>query len=227
MPKNKTCGYEEKRDRRRQENRRRQRQEILDAALQLFAEHGYHHVSINDIAREAAYAVGTIYKFFPGKEELYRAIIHDLGEKFTRAATVGLGGKGNARTIIANYLAATSRIFQENSTAIRLYFAETQGATFNFRAGLDRETRAMHEEIQAALARVFARGIETGEFIPLDPGNLARALDSMALSFHFAWLDDPVTHPITEGLETLKKIFFDGISTATGRNKNYSEQDLD
>ncbi|NPA24831.1 MAG: TetR/AcrR family transcriptional regulator [Deltaproteobacteria bacterium] len=226
MQKNKACGHEEKRDRRRQENRRRQQQEILDAALKLFAERGYHHVSINDIAREAAYAVGTIYKFFPGKEELYRAIIHDLGEKFTRAATVGLEGEGDAKTIIADYLAATSRVFQENSTAIRLYFAETQGASFNFRAGLDRETRAMHEEIQTALARVFARGIENGEFIPLDPGDLARALDSMALSFHFAWLDDPVAHPISEGLETLKRIFFFGISRATGKPQSHPEQDL-
>jgi len=210
---------DEKRRRRREATRQQQRQEILAAGLRLFAERGYHHVTISDIAQEAAYAIGTIYKFFPGKEDLYRAIILDLGEKFELAATDGLTRKGNPWEKICGYLEVCSRVFRENSTAIRLYFAETHGGAFNFRAGLDREAVAIYERILGALARAFAAGIEEGLFHPHDPAALARAFDSMTMNFHFAWLDDPATHPLDPGLAMIKTIFLHGIATARTRQK--------
>ena len=53
----------EKRTARRQEYKDRQRKEIMDEALKLFSARGYHRVSMQDIAHEAEFAVGTLYKF--------------------------------------------------------------------------------------------------------------------------------------------------------------------
>jgi AcrR family transcriptional regulator len=205
---------DEKRQRRREATRQRQRQEILAAGLKLFAERGYHHVTIGDIAREAAYAVGMIYKLFPGKEELYRAIILELGKKFEEATAAGLAREGDAWQRVCGYLEAGSRIFRENSAAIRIYFAETHWVSFNFRAGLDRETTAIYERILAGLAQAFAAGIEEGLFRPHDPATLARAFVSMTMNIHFAWLEDPQNHPLEPGLEMVKDIFLHGITTA-------------
>jgi AcrR family transcriptional regulator len=48
----------------------RTRQLIADTAARLFAEHGYEHVSVRDVAREAEVADQTVYNYFPTKEKL-------------------------------------------------------------------------------------------------------------------------------------------------------------
>ncbi len=51
------------------------RQQLLDAAISVFARKGYVEASIDDIIREADVARGTFYLYFPGKKEIFLAII--------------------------------------------------------------------------------------------------------------------------------------------------------
>jgi AcrR family transcriptional regulator len=48
----------------------RTRRLIADTAARLFAEHGYEHVAVRDVAREAEVAEQTVYNYFPTKEQL-------------------------------------------------------------------------------------------------------------------------------------------------------------
>lgn len=48
----------------------RTRRHIADTAARLFAERGYEHVAITDVAREAEVAEQTVYNYFPTKEQL-------------------------------------------------------------------------------------------------------------------------------------------------------------
>lgn len=52
------------------------RRQIMDTALELFANQGYHTTSIRKIALDAGIAKGLIYNYFNNKEDLVRAIIH-------------------------------------------------------------------------------------------------------------------------------------------------------
>ncbi|MCB0079823.1 MAG: TetR/AcrR family transcriptional regulator [Caldilineaceae bacterium] len=51
------------------------RERLLDAAVRLFAEHGYHGASMRQIAESADVAVGGIYNHFRNKEEILTAVI--------------------------------------------------------------------------------------------------------------------------------------------------------
>ncbi len=51
------------------------RQQLLDAAIGVFAHKGYHETSIDDIIREAEVARGTFYLYFAGKKEIFLAVI--------------------------------------------------------------------------------------------------------------------------------------------------------
>jgi AcrR family transcriptional regulator len=64
----------EPRWRRLPEERPRQ---ILDAALAVFAERGLAAARLDDIARRAGLSKGTIYLYFPNKEELFREVVRD------------------------------------------------------------------------------------------------------------------------------------------------------
>lgn len=53
------------------------RNKIVDASLKLFSELGYHRTSMDDIAKEANVAKGTLYYHFTGKGELFETIVTD------------------------------------------------------------------------------------------------------------------------------------------------------
>ena len=204
----------EKRTARRQEYQDHQRQEIMAEALELFSDRGYHQVSMQDIAQEAEFAVGTLYKFFKNKEELYRAIILDLSEKFSTALAHALEQGEDEYERLISYLTIAGEIFMANAKAVSLYFVETRGARFNPRAGLDEEVMSRYDQILKWLSKVFAGGIENGIFRSLDPDYLARSLDSLACTFLFAWLDEPQKYPYEKSLRMMDEIFFHNILTA-------------
>ena len=54
----------------RELKKERTRRHIADTAARLFAEHGYEHVAVTDVARAAEVAEQTVYNYFPVKEQL-------------------------------------------------------------------------------------------------------------------------------------------------------------
>jgi AcrR family transcriptional regulator len=61
----------------REERSERCRRLVLDAALRLFARHGYGATSVRQIAEEAGVSVGAVYHHFPDKEAMFRTLIDE------------------------------------------------------------------------------------------------------------------------------------------------------
>ncbi|MFP4475096.1 MAG: TetR/AcrR family transcriptional regulator [Desulfatibacillaceae bacterium] len=55
---------------------------ILDAAVRVFAERGYHQTTISQIARQAGVADGTIYLYFKNKEDILATFVRQRSEHF-------------------------------------------------------------------------------------------------------------------------------------------------
>jgi len=196
---------------RKEKERLQQKKEILEAALRLFSEKGYHNVSMEQIAKEAEFSVGMLYKFFKSKEDLYRSIIKEVAERFQKALTNAIEQEGDEIEKLRNYLRIKGRLFKENLPAIRLYFAETKGISFSITAGLEKELRRQYNDFLKRLSKLFKSAIEKGKFKKiLEPFYLAVALDSISNSFLFLWLEDPSSHPYPDP-DMILKILFEGI----------------
>src|SRR3954462_1610964 len=52
--------------------------EIVHAALDVFVEKGFAAARMDEIARRAGVTKGTVYLYFPSKEDLFRAVVEDL-----------------------------------------------------------------------------------------------------------------------------------------------------
>ena len=63
------------------------REIILTAALDLFRQYGYRRTSMEDIARAAAVAKGTLYLYFKSKDELFEAICRSLADQIAAGVT--------------------------------------------------------------------------------------------------------------------------------------------
>ena len=68
---------------RKERDRQLREQDILRAAEHVFATQGYHQATLQDIAKEAQYATGTIYLYFKDKEVLYLALLERKIQHFT------------------------------------------------------------------------------------------------------------------------------------------------
>ncbi|HYA94427.1 MAG TPA: TetR/AcrR family transcriptional regulator [Thermodesulfobacteriota bacterium] len=197
---------------RREREKLRQRQEMLASAVELFSEKGYHNVSMHEIAEKAEFAIGTLYKFFKNKEDLYKALILGQADKFHDALTKAIEEPDDEIEKLRNYVKAKGAVFRANVSIIRLYFAETGGASFNVMAGLDCEIRERYGQFLQTLASIFASGIKRKRFKKIaDPYHLAVAIDSLTNAFLFLWLEAPDRHPYPENPDTILDILFKGL----------------
>jgi AcrR family transcriptional regulator len=197
---------------RRERERLAQRQEMLSAALGLFSEKGFRHVSMQEIAEKSEFAIGTLYKFFRGKEDLYKALIREQVNTFEDALKLAIGGPDQEIEKLRNYVKTKGELFRSNVSMIRLYFAETQGASFNIKAGLDSELRERYANFLIILASVFESGMKRKRFRKIaDPYSLAVALDSITNAFLLLWLEEPGRHPFPEDPDDILNLLFKGL----------------
>jgi TetR/AcrR family transcriptional regulator len=197
---------------RRERERLNQRQEMLAAALELFSEKGFHNVSMHEIAKKSEFAIGTLYKFFKNKEDLYKALVLERTDKFHSAIRAAVQEPDDEIEKLREFVRAKGQVFRDNVSVIRLYYAETRGASFNIMAGLDREIRERYGHFLEILASIFKSGIRRKKFTKIaDPYYLAAALESLTNAFLFLWVEAPERHPYPEDPDVILNILFKGL----------------
>ena len=204
---------------RREKEKLRKRQYILTAALELFSQNGYHRVSMNEIAEKAEFAVGTLYKFFKNKRDIYQSILTESADKSHLALDKSLEQGSDEIEKLRNYVRVKTMIFRESAPAIRLYLSETDGISFNLKAGLDAAIRNKFEEVRQKLAVVFESGIRKKTFDKVgEPYHLAVALEGMLHGFLFTWFDEPEKHPFPDDPDAILDILLKGCLTRNEQN---------
>lgn len=170
---------------RREREREQHRQEILDAAEAIFTERGIIGVTIEDIAKKAEFAVGSIYNFFSGKDEL----IHQV---FLRVATIR-----NARIEEAVMPLAESPVEALRALTLtwishhRLHGSFLRAAfVFEMAKGWRPGTPMFNPELMKLFKRYealgcgfFQKGAEAGVFHKLPPLHLMMIFEGTCRSF--------------------------------------------
>ena len=89
-------------------------QEILDAALAVFSERGYHEARIEDIAERAGVGKGTVYLYFPGKRELFQALITRITGEHLRTIETALSESGSLEERLVRAVRKDLLFFESN-----------------------------------------------------------------------------------------------------------------
>jgi TetR/AcrR family transcriptional regulator len=206
---------------RRQRERQRHRKEIVDAAMKLFSEKGFHNVSMQEIAVEAEFATGTIYNFFDSKEALYREIMDEVADNVLSVVRPILEDDADEQEKIAGFIGASIRVFRENSAAIRLFLRANQGPLAHIGTAHFSETAIqVHDTLQAMLRQVYASGVRKGTFRALDPRVVALALDAALRTIVFSVAEDAQDSALEQRVASIEELFFRGI--LHGQNQNHA-----
>lgn len=117
------------------------RQDILAAALQAFAERGFHGTSIPEIAGAAGVGVASIYRRFESKEHLVNAVFRDAKSRLRDALLIGLELGRPPRELFLEVWARLVRFQRAHPTAFQ--FLEMQDHV----PYLDGESRALEASL--------------------------------------------------------------------------------
>ncbi len=196
---------------RRERERQRHRREILTAALNLFSQKGFEKTTMAQIAEQAEFAVGTLYKFFEDKEALYRALILDTMRDFERELSAALKAPGTESEKLDRYIEAKAALFVQHIPTARLYFAQTAGTAFLPMAGLDRDARAIYEKVLSSLETVFRRGIRKKLLANMDPRMLVLGLEGLTNAFLAELVERPDDFSAETMADLTKTLFFERI----------------
>ncbi len=140
---------------------RERRSQILERALGVFAEKGYHGASVSDIVRAAAIARGTFYLYFDSKEAVFHELLDALLATMRgsiRGVELGPGHapvESQLRAIVAQILRTTER----NRELTRILFREAVGLDATVEAKLRAFHHGIHAWLVAALEEGEARGL--------------------------------------------------------------------
>ena len=147
--------------------------EILDAALKVFAEKGFAAARMEDIARRAGVTKGTIYLYFPSKEDVFKQLVREaVGSTLTTVTADVATYEGSARFLLRMVLTAMGSILIDSDKVVLPKIVIAESANFPWLAEFYR-----FEVIERGLglmSSLIQRGIDRGEFRPLPPEHVAR-----------------------------------------------------
>jgi AcrR family transcriptional regulator len=141
-------------------------EEILAAALASFAERGFAATRLEDVAARAGISKGTLYLYFKGKEELFEAVVRaTLLPNIERLEALAATFEGPSARLLERLLLTLAGVVGSQVGAIpKLVIAEAGNFPDLARFYLDQVVRRGLRLIAA----ILRRGIERGEFRPVD-----------------------------------------------------------
>lgn len=187
------------------------RREILSAAEKVFAEKGFFTTTMSEIAQEAEFGTGTLYKFFKSKKDLYFTLIDEKTEEVNRLVMDELAKKAPVQERIEKALRLQFEFIERNRDFFRIYISERNRFEWTVKDDLGKRIHDKMVVYIRGLAQVIQQGIRERKFKSNDPMDLAHALVGIANSFVFEWLISPKSYPLILKTDTVLEIFLKGV----------------
>jgi len=204
---------------RREREKERHRREILEAAERVFTRKGYHLATVEEVAREAEFAVGSIYMFFRGKEELYSCVILEIARDFMASFESEVLTRNDPMEAIAALIELRLKNFENHRGFFRAFLEVSPGARFDPARALPAELTEFHQQYIRAVSGVFERGVRKGQFDKVDPLYLTLTLEGILNAFVAYWSWHEPQEPLAVRVKKLSNLFLDRIRPASRRRK--------
>jgi AcrR family transcriptional regulator len=101
------------------------RDKILQAALEVFAEKGYHRALVDDIVRASRTSKGAVYHHFPNKEALFLALVDEFSARLAEAMATGIAGAHGGLGKVQAALTAGLETFARHRELARILLLES------------------------------------------------------------------------------------------------------
>lgn len=124
------------------------REQLLHVAVGVFAEHGYHATSMNDVAEAAGVTKPVLYQHFSSKRELFVELLADIGDELRDTIAKATADAPGPRQQIEHGFRAYFRYVDENTASFRVLFGSG--------ARRDPEFASFARNVEASIADAIA-----------------------------------------------------------------------
>ncbi len=141
--------------------------ELLDAALALFVEKGYAATRVEEVAARAGVSKGTLFLYFPSKEELFKAVVRENASRHLQEAFRELAAyTGTSAELLHEFIQRWWTQYGGTPAAGLTKLIMSEAANFPDLAQYyqDEVVQPSHELVR----RIVQRGIERGEWRAVD-----------------------------------------------------------
>jgi len=181
---------------------------ILEAAEKIFSEYGFHEAKIYKIAELAGVSVGTIYRFFKSKEELYSEVIKKKLQELQKRVERNTRNR-NPEAALKAYISTVVDFFEEERDFFTIFMREVGSLSI-----IDEERFSLSQWYQnytRKLARIVERGVKRGVFKELDPLGVILAVSGAMKNMIYANSRGFLKGSPEKIKESLYQIFLHGI----------------
>jgi AcrR family transcriptional regulator len=181
------------------------RAQLLDSALEVFVAQGYHAAAMDDIAERAGVSKPVLYQHFPGKLDLYLALLEQSCDRIIDATREALASTHDNKQRVLATIQAFYEYVANAQGAFRLVFESDLTNEPAVREQVDRVTTACSEDIATVIQQ------DTG--LPDEASRLlAVSLVGMAQVSARYWLDGRGEIDQTQAAQLVASLAWRGIS---------------
>jgi len=187
-------------------------QQIIEAAVRVFARKGYYNSRVSDIAREAGIAAGTIYLDFKTKDDILVTLFRDKMTEFVGALRKAIAGEPDAASKVRRLVSLHFSMLEENPDLAEVVQVELRQGQKFFRGASSQEIGAYF----ALIGSVLEEGVAERRFRSDLPVKVATkmlfgAMDQMATS----WVLGKRGYQLVDTADAVAEIFLQGVAAPT------------
>ncbi|MBI3635729.1 MAG: TetR/AcrR family transcriptional regulator [Candidatus Rokubacteria bacterium] len=185
-------------------------QQIIDAAVRVFARNGYYNSRVSDIAREAGIASGTIYLYFKTKDEILVTLFREKMASFVAFLRREIASESDAIAKLRRLVTLHFRVLEADPDLAEVVQVELRQGQKFFRGASAHEVSAYF----ALIGSILEEGIAAGQIRRDVPVKIATkmlfgAMDQLATS----WVLGKRGYRLSEAAEAVAAIFLRGVAT--------------
>lgn len=196
----------------RARNRAQQRERILGAAFDLFSQHGFDDVTMNEVAAAAGISRATVFNHFGSKQGLIDGLTGLVLLAYQQLLDECLAQESTpASAIVHELFEKMATGIEKQRTIQRSVFREISRLQFGFEEG--GATERLSAANLARVAKLMAGGQERGELSTArSPEAMASAFTSLANGTITEWLFDDADDSLQDRMRAAADIFLNGVS---------------
>ncbi|ADC72804.1 transcriptional regulator, TetR family [Thioalkalivibrio sp. K90mix] len=191
------------------------REEIVQALLDLTAEHGARDVSTQAIADRVGIAQPTIFRHFPTRDAIFRAALDSIGRKLLDVLTPILSGRGSADVRLRKLLTRQLRFISRRKGLPRLIFSER---LHQEDPALKAVVRDIIDRYTSRLEELLREGVTQGSFRgDLEPAETARLIVAMIQGLVMRWSLSDFEFPLDQQGDVLWRLLEPALQAPQGQ----------
>ena len=147
------------------------RRRILEAAISVFARKGYHEASMDEIVAESSSSKGSLYSHFPGKQQMFLAIVEEFVAGLQERLDEAIAGSHDGVERVEAALRVCMETFGQHRSLAKILLVQALGLG----AAFEHKRLEVHRRFIRIIQSYLDQAVDEGAIPPLDTQVAAHA----------------------------------------------------